>query len=420
MVRRLRRISRLRALAPAAAALAASAALAALPAPALAAATAAKAKKKRPAAPAAVPQGFVGVDADGPLTDPAGTVNFDDQLGTMVASGVQTIRVAFSWAAAQPYAAESDVPAGQASEFTEVAGVPTDFQATDTIVGDAARHHVGVLPTVLYVPAWDELVNHNPDGGFDMPLRDGPYANYLTALIGRYGPHGTFWSQHPTIPKLPIRAWQIWNEPNLGRYWSQPFASTYVALLRASHTAIKRADPGAHVVLGALTNSAWASLASIYRIKGARSLFDEVSVNAFTKLPSNVIRYLSYVRGTMKRFGDKAKPLLATELSWPSAVGSTTVHFDFDTTRSGQARNLATLLPLLGRDRTSLGLAGFDWYTWMGEEFSGAPEFDFAGLLAISTTGQVTAKPALTAFRTAALALEGCKGKGAVATSCLH
>jgi hypothetical protein len=368
--------------------------------------------------PGPVPQGFVGMDTDGPLLATGTTVNLDNQLGTMVASGVQSIRVAFSWSSAQPYASYSQVPAGQTGPFADVAGRPTDFRFTDAVVGAAARHRLLVLPTVLYTPPWDARASANPHG-FAMPAQTAPYAAYLTALIGRYGPTGSFWRQNPSIPKVPIRAWQIWNEPNISRYWDQPFAASYTTLLRAAHAAIKHADPGAQVVLGALTNAAWSSLHSIYRVRGARSQFDVVSVNAFTKLPANVIVYLRYVRSMMQRYGDAHKPLIATEVSWPSGAGVDTQSYDFDTTQTGQARNIAALLPLIGRDRLTLGLSGFDYYTWMGDETPGNPAFDFAGLMSFRN-GQVAAKPALAAFRTGVLALEGCRAKGAVATSCIR
>ena len=371
--------------------------------------------RSRPSAATAVPQGFVGVDADGPVFDPTTSIDFATQVQAMVASGVQSIRVAFSWSAAEPYQSWSDVPAADRAQFTDVGGRPIDFQTTDTIVGDAAGRGLTVLPTVLYAPSWDATNNPN---GVDTPRQDGPYAAYLTALIGRYGPHGTFWTSHPSLPKIPIRSWQIWNEPNLAYYWAQPFATGYVGLLRAAHTAIKRADPGAKVVLGALTNLAWKSLGQIYRVPGASKLFDVVAVNGFTKLPANVILYLRLVRDAMDHFHDRATPLLATEVSWPSATGMTSAQFDFDTTQSGQARNIAALLPQLGADRRSLGLAGFYWYTWMGAESHGAPAFNFAGLEAYRD-GKIVTKPALAAYRKAALALEGCKRKGAAATSCV-
>jgi polysaccharide biosynthesis protein PslG len=367
-------------------------------------------------APTAVPQGFVGVDVDGPMLGPDTTVDFGDQLKTMVTNGVQSVRAAFSWAAAQPYKTDADVPADRTSQFTDVGGVPTSFQVTDMIVGDAARERLTVLPTVLYAPEWDGVDNPN---GVDTPRRSGPYAAYLTALIGRYGPRGSFWRANPGIPKMPIRSWQVWNEPNLSYYWKQPFASTYVSFLRTAHAAIKKADPGAKVVLGALTNTAWKSLGQIYRIKGARSLFDVVAVNGFTKIPAHVMLFMLFVRHAMARFGDNDKPLLATEISWPSAKGHTHDRFDFITTQAGQARNIATLLPLIGQQRLALHLIGFYWYTWMGEESANSTAFNFSGLLGFNHN-KVTVKPALAAFRAGALALEGCKRKGLLATSCIR
>ncbi len=366
--------------------------------------------------PTAVPQGFVGVDTDGPLYAPGTPVDLTTQFSEMVSSGVESIRAAFNWADAQPYASWADVPALARTWFTNVDGVPINFAQTDEIVGDAARDRVSVLPTILYAPAWD--ARNNP-GGFAIPRNPGPYAAYLTALVDRYGPYGTFWRQNPEIPKLPIRRWQIWNEPNISVYWPQPFAAGYVSLLRAAHAAIKQADPGAQVVLGALTNFAWTSIGQIYAIPGARNLFDDVAVNGFTKEPGDVIEFLQFMRRAMDHWGDARKPLLATEVSWPSAQGEVADGYDFDTTEAGQAKNISELLPLLGRDRASLGLAAFYYYTWMSDQDPGALAFGYAGLLKFAG-GQIGVKPALAAFRTAALALERCQSKGPVATSCVN
>src|ERR1700759_3518500 len=267
--------------------------------------TASKPKTSKPRAtvPGPVPQGFVGVDVDGPVFGSDNSINFPDQLKTMVSNGVQSVRVAFNWAAAQPYKTDADVPADQTDNFTDVGGVPTSFQFTDMVVGDAARERITVLPTVLYAPQWDAANNPN---GVGYPRQYAPYAAYLTAVINRYGPHGSFWRANPGIPKMPIRSWQIWNEPNLAYYWKQPFASSYVSLLKVAHAAVKKADPGAKVGLGAPTNLAWKSLGQVCRIKGAKNLFDGVSVNGFTKIPANVIEFMVFVRHAMSHFGDGA------------------------------------------------------------------------------------------------------------------
>jgi hypothetical protein len=350
----------------------------------------------------------VGIDLDGPPLTPADHVDLARQFDRMVASGVQSVRVAFSWSTAQPYQSWAEVPSGQSTEFTTgVGGVPTSFAATDEVVALAAARGVRVLPTVLYAPSWD--AGANSSGGLEPPARAGPYADYVTDLIDRYGPRGSFWSGNPSIRRRPIRMWQVWNEPNLASYWPQPFAQSYVALLRAAHDAIRRADPGARVVLGALTNYVWNSLGQIYAIRGARSLFDVIAVNGFTTTPRNVILFLQLIRRAVLDDHDGGKPLLATELSWPSAVGKSPQVYDWNTTEAGQARNIRTLLPLLAAQRRALNLQGFYYYTWMGQEYDGAPAFNFAGLLGYDPSGRVVSKPALPAFTQTALSIEGCR-----------
>jgi hypothetical protein len=393
------------------------AAVAALAAVAFGQSASASSSPTTPVAPAGpVPQGFVGVDVDGPMFAPNTTLNFGNQAQTMVANGVQSIRVAFSWAFAQPYPSFKQLPVADRGIFpNDVDGRPTNFSATDQIVGEAAKLHLTVLPTILYAPPWDGKPNRH---GIETPRRSAPYAEFAAALVERYGPRGSFWNENPSIPKVPIRMWQIWNEPNISYYWPQPFAKSYVSLLKLAHSAIKRADPGAKVVLGALTNLAWRSIGQIYQIHGASSLFDIVSVNGFTKLPANVVLYMQLMRNAMDHNRDGRKPLIATEVSWPAAKGETPQHYDFNTTQAGQARNIAALLPLIGQRRVKLGLIAFYYYTWIGQEDPGSLAFNFAGLLRYRN-GSVTVKPALGAFRSGALALEQCKQKGSVATSCV-
>jgi len=138
---------------------------------------------------------------------------------------------------------------------------------------------------VLSAPDWAAL---DPEHSVARPRDPADYANFLTDLVQRYGPTGTFWASHSDIPKRPIRQWQIWNEPNIGFFWHAPHMAGYAALLRAAHDAIKRADPGAGVILGALSNSkqslSWRSLGELYHA-GARDLFDAVTVHPYSLMP---------------------------------------------------------------------------------------------------------------------------------------
>ena len=357
---------------------------------------------------------LVGVTFDGPVLYP--NVDLGAQVDRAVASGAESLRVAINWAELQPYRSVADVPASQRSGFVVVGGVPTRFAGLDRLVSLAAQHHLPLLPVLEYTPGWDAT---HPGSLASPPKDPAPYAAAMAAMVHRYGPDGSFWSAHPQIPKVPIRMWQIWNEPHFVSYWTeQPFAPTYVALLRAAHAAIKAADPGAKVVLAGLADFSWKYLAQIYRVPGARSLFDIVAIHPYTATPQGVITILQRARQVMNRNGDSGKPILATEITWPSSAGKAPPQFGVSTTESQQAQRVKQVMPLLAANALKLGLMGFYWYTWMGNETPSKHPygFDFAGLEKY-VGGAVSIKPALGAFAQQALRIENCAHKLS-ATTC--
>jgi hypothetical protein len=360
---------------------------------------------------------FVGVVVDEP-TWPDAAVDLPAQLTRMVTSGVESVHVIFDWAQAQPYRSWGEVPAGERGRYQNMGGIPTDFSELDRLVGLAVERRLTVFPEVLDAPGWD--AQGYSGAVVTLPRSPAPYGAFVSALVSRYGSSGMFWPAHRSLPRLPITMWQIWNEPDLPAFWpAQPFATRYVALLRAAHQAIKSRDPRAQVVLGGLTNYSWIDLARIYQVRGARPLFDAVAAHPYTRTPAGVMTVLGYVRTVMNRAGDRGKPLIADEVGWPSARGQTHLAAgqDFATTPAGQAHNIARLLPLLAGARQRLGLRAFYYYNWAGFERRGGFLFQFSGLFRFAS-GRFVAKPAFAAFRAAALAIERCRAKGAVATSC--
>lgn len=365
------------------------------------------------AAPKRVPQGFVGTMLDRVLDAPG--FDMRREIGTMVRSGVETLRFSFQWDTAQPYASFDDVPPGEADRFRDVGGVPTDFSLGDRAVGAAARRGLAVLPSVVATPRWARL---RPGFPTSPPADTATYAAYMSALVDRYGPRGTFWEENPSLPRRPVRSWQIWNEPNLRAFWSeQPkFGPSYVALLRDARRAIKREDPGARIVLAGLSNFSWVDLAQIYRQPGARRLFDQVAVHPYTKNPRGLVTILERVRRTMRRYGDARKSLVVTEFSFPASRGKVK-GFGFETTRRGQARNVARALTLLARERRRLRIRAVYHYTWATADRPAESSFSYAGLRRLTGSGRTVAKPAFQTFRRTALRLERCRVKR-VATRC--
>jgi hypothetical protein len=48
------------------------------------------------------------------------------------------------------------------------------------------------------------------------------FTDFMTALVKRYGPSGSFW-RLARVPRFPTREWQIWNEEAFNVFWaSQP------------------------------------------------------------------------------------------------------------------------------------------------------------------------------------------------------
>jgi hypothetical protein len=351
-----------------------------------------------------VPFGFFGTVLDGPVQR-ADDATLDAQMALMAQSGVESVRTLFNWASANP-----------------APGVYS-FAASDRIVRAAAAHGLQVLPIVLYTPAW---ASTNPsDPVLYAPKDPNTYAQYMTALIGRYGPAGSFWAENPALPRVPIRAWQIWNEPAADFFWkSQPFQNTYPALLKAAYKAVHAADRNAQVVLGGLAGLAsgstpWGQIKALYR-HGAGNAFDVVAVHPFSndaspsKSVTRVLKIVKLVRDEMRRHRDAKVPIWLTELSWSSAKGRIprNDYLGFETTPSGQAQRLSAMYRRLAGDR-SLRIQRAFWYTWASyyvpQSIDGfATSFQYSGLMRFAG-GAYNRTRLLSAYAGVAKRLEGCR-----------
>lgn len=323
-----------------------------------------------------VPSRFFGVMADGPLLGPR--VNAGAETRTMARAGVGSIRVAFYWRELQPSP-----------------DAPPDFSSIDRIVGPAADAGLTVLPVLVRAPAWatggDTREGAVPDSG--------AYAGFVAAAVQRYGSHGTFWGERGAgRRKLPVRQWQVWNEPDIERYWTgKPWAPTYVALLRAARFAITTLDPGAQVVAAGLTNRSWEDLGELYDA-GARGLFDAAAIHPFSERVENVLKIVELTRAEMRRRGDARKPLLLTEVSWSSGKGRSSFNYGWETTEAGQATKVRQALTALAAARTRLRIGGVWWYTWLSPAVGDDESFSYSGLRRIRG-GKPVNKPAYEAFK---------------------
>jgi hypothetical protein len=350
------------------------------------------------AAPRQVPEAFYGVNWNRSATIGSPDLHAE-QFSVMAGSGVESVRVSFSWARAQ-----------------RDKGSPPYLADADRVVALAAANGLEVVPVVTDTPGWAAAFPKRTDSP---PARVRYYTRYLQALIGRYGPSGTFWAERPDLPLRPIRHWQIWNEPNMPGFWHVKRGSKegwwpgYTALLRASYEAVKWADPGAKVILAGLSDFSWRHLKAIYRA-GGRGYFDVVAINVFTSRPSYVLEAARLTRRVLRRHGERRKPIWVTETTWPASKGRATskprLYWQgaWETTDDGMAERLRELYALAARDWRRLRLRRVFWYTWATAYF-GIDLFDYSGLL--QSDGTVLARrPALDAYRASAFRDQGCPG----------
>lgn len=151
--------------------------------------------------------------------------------------GATWIRVEFNWATIQP---------ANAKTF--------HWKMYDRVVRQAGTHGIKVLGVLAYTPKWAQeprcarLVITIAAGLKCNPKDNKTFARFAQTAAKRYKGQS-------------VRAWEIWNEPNLSSYWktAQPKnnavhadAVAYAALANTAARSIRKAAPGTFIITGGL------------------------------------------------------------------------------------------------------------------------------------------------------------------------
>ncbi|MFQ6100069.1 MAG: hypothetical protein ACE5OS_02385 [Anaerolineae bacterium] len=199
---------------------------------------------------------------------------------------------------------------------------------TDRIVADAEQFDLNVLFRLDREPAWAVPPRGSrSDNG--PPENPQDFGDFCHAMAGRY--------------RGRVRAYQVWNEPNLAREWGgwPPNPAEYVELLRACYIGIKTADPDALVISAGLSPTGNGPpeampdtdyLIAMYEA-GAAPYFDLLGVHApGFKYPPEIspaevaakhdghrffcFRHVEDMREIMLRYGDGHKQIAILEMGW--------------------------------------------------------------------------------------------------------
>jgi polysaccharide biosynthesis protein PslG len=316
-----------------------------------------------PTAAQAVPANFWGVD-------PQVAPNLE-QLQRLKTGGVDSVRIPIIWATVQPEQ-----------------GGPFNWAPVDAVIGDAAQAGVEVLPFLYGAPSWavQPAVVPGSHGGYKaprtLPVRTASqraaWSAFAQQAVARYGPGGSFWTQHPKLSPRPIGTWQIWNEENFKYFVVRPDPAEYGKLVSISSTALRSVDPSARIVLGGMfarpKEAPWKLkppqayfatdfLDKMYRsTPGLKSKFSGVALHPYTSTYTKLTPEIEAFRAVLRKNHDGAKGLWITEIGWSSEPPDP-AHDAFAKGPVGQASQLKGAFGLFQRNQAKWRLQQIYWYS---------------------------------------------------------
>lgn len=326
----------------------------------------------------------------------------DAELETVVtdlrANGVRLVREDISWATLEP------------------AHNVFDWSSMDRWMAVAARHGLRIMALPGDAPRWaTPSWNIAPASGQSLA----EFAEFVRALLQRYGTNGAFWRAHPELPAMPIRQWDIWNEPYVSRFWQDDFPDPegYARMFKAVVETARPADPTARFLLEADTRvieTGWPWKPFLARMFDAvpnlGNYADAVSIHPYQgggESPHSCSRFapsrgvardwratvlqfcrIADIRRILDANGARRTNMWITEVGWSTAPAA-----ESGVTEARQADYVHDVFEML-RGRYAGLVSGVIWYEYQSGEENPALEDDYFGL--VRPDG--TPKPAWTAL----------------------
>ncbi len=283
----------------------------------------------------------------------------DAQLSALAATGATDARTDALWEATEP-----TPPVGGVHHY--------DWAFDDRIAGALGRHGLRWLPIIDYTASWAQTIpgqDHSP------PRSASSYAAYAEAFAKRYGPDGSFWAEHPTIPPRPVTTYEIWNEPDGGHFWLPgPDPRGYANLYALARAAIKRSDPAGRVLIGGLTNPPVFLPALLAARPDLRGHVDGVAIHPYAPSPPAILAMVKADRALLGALGLAGVPLYVTEFGWVSSPPGARDWIP-PSLRPGFIK-----MSFQGLAHSDCGIGGVILYTWVTPERDSANEYDWFGI----------------------------------------
>lgn len=219
-----------------------------------------------------------------PITEPKKErVQLEDFCGTALAGysgleneyeilnelGIHWLRIHFSW------------------KSIESENNAWEYEKYDTFVQNTNANDIKVIAMLNYPPAWVDKDTKNY-----VPREMVPeYLQFVEKTIRRY--------------KNDVDAWEIWNEPNLERFWDGPMADFHYLFNRTAEL-IHSIDPDLYLV-GGSASSAGAGyvpshLEDMFKA-GIMSRVDAISMHYYSNDPDTMYGAILRIKAVGKKYG---------------------------------------------------------------------------------------------------------------------
>jgi polysaccharide biosynthesis protein PslG len=159
------------------------------------------------------------------------------------------------------------------------------WSRSDALFSLARRRRIELLPVLVYTPSWARADPADPPTA-------GAFGRFAGAFAKRYA--------------RQLRSYELWNEPDLRRYWSGTQEAFVRLVLRPGAAAIRRSDRGARIVVGPSRADGW--LAQLYEV-GGREWFDVVAFHDYSDDVATIAAGATALRRVLDAHGDNSKQL---------------------------------------------------------------------------------------------------------------
>jgi hypothetical protein len=181
------------------------------------------------------------------------------------------------------------------------------FDSLDRALALADAHHTDVLLTLGLTPRWASARPDEPSGyapGYAAEPKDmEDWRTFVQTIAKRY--------------QGRIHAYEIWNEPNVKRFWTGSIEQL-VALTREASLIIHSIDSQALVVCPPATNSSGVKWLAEFLSKGGSQYVDVIGYHFYLtpKPPEAMLPLVDAIKKVMSDNGLQDKPLWDTEAGW--------------------------------------------------------------------------------------------------------